>query len=61
MVAVKNRMTSTETGRLRQTVHREEPRTDLDMASYGVIALLDENGARWRPKKSFHALADLYA
>lgn len=42
-------------------VHREDPRTDLDMASYGVIALLDENGAQWRPKKSFHALAGLYA
>ena len=42
-------------------VHRDEPRADLDMASYGVVALLDDDGTQWRPKKSFRALADLYA
>jgi len=42
-------------------VHRDEPRADLDMASYGVIALLDDDGTRWLPKRSFRALADLYA
>lgn len=42
-------------------VHRDDPRADLDMASYGVVALLDEDGTRWRPKKVFHALAALYS
>ena len=42
-------------------VHSDDPRTDLDMASYGLVALLDGNGTQWRPKKSYHALAALYA
>jgi hypothetical protein len=40
--------------------HRDDPRLDLDMASYGVVAILDENGATWRPKESLHALAAAY-
>jgi hypothetical protein len=39
---------------------RDEPRRDLDLASYGVVAILDDNGTRWRPKESFHALAAAY-
>jgi hypothetical protein len=39
---------------------RDDPRVDLDMASYGVVALLDDNGTQWRPKESFHALAAAY-
>jgi hypothetical protein len=38
----------------------DDPRRDLDLASYGVVAILDENGTRWRPKESFHALAAAY-
>jgi hypothetical protein len=41
--------------------HRDEPRADLDMASYGTVAIVDENGAKWRPKEVFHALAAAYA
>ena len=42
-------------------VHRDDdPRTDLDMASYGLIALLDPEGVTWRPKKAFGALATAY-
>jgi hypothetical protein len=40
--------------------HREEPHADLDMASYGTVAILDENGTKWRPKEVFHALAAAY-
>ena len=39
---------------------RDDPRLDLDMASYGVVALLDDNGTQWQPKESFHALAAAY-
>jgi hypothetical protein len=35
----------------------DDPRRDLDLASYGVVAILDDNGTGWRPKESFHALA----
>lgn len=39
----------------------DDPRRDLDPASYGVVANLDDNGTqRWRPKESFHALATAY-
>ena len=34
-----------------------DPRRDLDLASYGVVAILDEDGTAWRPKEAFHALA----
>jgi hypothetical protein len=46
---------------------RDDPRRDLDAASYGLVAVLD--GGRhgtaypemtWEPKASFHALAALY-
>jgi hypothetical protein len=40
--------------------HRDDPRGDLDLASYGVVAILDDNGTGWRPKESFHALAAAY-
>jgi hypothetical protein len=40
--------------------HRDEPRADMDLASYGAVAMLDENGATWRPKEVFHALAAAY-
>jgi hypothetical protein len=32
----------------------------LDLASYGAAAILDDNGADWRPKESLHALAAAY-
>lgn len=38
----------------------DDRRRDLDLASYGVVAILDENGATWRRKESFHALAAAY-
>ncbi|MFF1615392.1 hypothetical protein ACFVYA_47310 [Amycolatopsis sp. NPDC058278] len=48
-------------------VHRADPRTDLDMASWGVVKVL-ENGTGetypdvpWEPKAAFGALADCYA
>jgi hypothetical protein len=46
---------------------RDDPRRDLDAASYGLVAVLDgeRHGAAypdmaWEPKASFHALAALY-
>jgi len=39
---------------------RDDPRRDLDLASYGVVAILDDNGTDWRPKEAFHALAAAY-
>jgi hypothetical protein len=38
----------------------DDPRRDLDLASYGVVSILDGGGTRWRPKRSFHALAAAY-
>jgi hypothetical protein len=38
----------------------QDPRRDLDLASYGVVAILDDNGSRWRRKESFRALAAAY-
>ena len=38
----------------------DDPRRDMDLASYGVVAILDDNGTNWRPKESFHALAAAY-
>ena len=52
--------------------HREDPRTDLDMLSAGVVKVLDrESRARdpharrypempWEPKAAFDVLADWY-
>ncbi|HEY8833894.1 MAG TPA: hypothetical protein VIM21_15455 [Gemmatimonadaceae bacterium] len=47
--------------------HRSDPREDFDMASFGVVKIL-EGGARgrrypdmpWEPKTAFTALADCY-
>jgi hypothetical protein len=47
--------------------HRSDPRRDLDMASYGVVKILDGGygtgyaGLGWEPKEVFHALARAYA
>ncbi|MGF1430429.1 hypothetical protein [Kitasatospora sp. LaBMicrA B282] len=46
--------------------HRAEPRRDLDLASYGVVAMLPPGdpaarpGLGWRPKEAFAALAGAY-
>jgi hypothetical protein len=46
--------------------HRDDPRTDLDMASWGVVKVLeDRNGdtypdVPWEPKAAFTTLADYY-
>jgi len=46
--------------------HREDPREDLDMASYGVVKVLENShGAAypemtWKPKVAFTALAENY-
>ncbi|MCR6485157.1 hypothetical protein M8542_20210 [Amycolatopsis sp. OK19-0408] len=47
-------------------VHRADPRTDLDMASWGVVKVLEEGvgeryeGVPWEPKAAFNALANWY-
>lgn len=47
--------------------HRSDPRYDLDMASYGVVKVLEGgygsgySGLGWEPKEVFHALAKTYA
>ncbi len=46
--------------------HRNDPRTDLDMASYGVVKVLEGRLGRsypamaWEPKAAFTALANYY-
>ncbi|MFG1941894.1 hypothetical protein [Nonomuraea sp. NPDC048826] len=46
--------------------HRPDPREDLDMASWGVVKVLDHGsgdaypGLPWEPKAAFTALADYY-
>ncbi|HET6706611.1 hypothetical protein [Amycolatopsis sp.] len=48
-------------------VHRADPRTDLDMASWGVVKVLAEGAGEtypdvpWEPKAAFGALAECYA
>ncbi|UOZ02907.1 hypothetical protein [Amycolatopsis sp. WQ 127309] len=48
-------------------VHRASPREDLDMASWGVVKVLEEGsgetypGLPWEPKAAFGALAACYA
>jgi hypothetical protein len=48
-------------------VYRPEPREDLDMASWGVVKVLEEGsgetypGLPWEPKAAFGALAACYA
>jgi hypothetical protein len=45
--------------------HRDGPRADLDLASYGVVKMLADpaaaDGLGWEPKLAFRALADAYA
>lgn len=48
--------------------HRDDPRRDLDMGSYGLVAVYDDGRCgtsypdlSWEPKRSFHALAALYS
>jgi len=47
--------------------HRDEPSLDLDMASYGVVKMLEGRQGEtypdvpWEPKESFRALARIYA
>ncbi|HEY3467010.1 MAG TPA: hypothetical protein VGL47_17905 [Amycolatopsis sp.] len=47
-------------------VHRADPREDLDMASWGVVKVLENGsgdtypGLPWEPKAAFGALADCY-
>jgi hypothetical protein len=43
-----------------QTLRNDDPRRDLDLASYGLVAILDDNGTDWQPKEAFHALAAAY-
>lgn len=38
----------------------DDPRRDMDLASYGVVAIGDDKGTDCRPKESFHALAAAY-
>jgi hypothetical protein len=46
--------------------HRPDPRTDLDMASYGVVKVLEDRlghsypDMTWEPKAAFTTLADYY-
>ena len=46
--------------------HRRDPRTDLDMASYGVVKVFEDRlghsyaDMAWEPKAAFTALADYY-
>jgi hypothetical protein len=41
--------------------HRDDPRADLDLASYGLVAISDDQGTTWQPKKAYHALAAAYS
>ncbi|MEV2211662.1 hypothetical protein AB0H86_09420 [Streptomyces sp. NPDC050997] len=38
--------------------HHEDPRFDLDMASYGVCKVMSDGSLA--PKRSFHAMAEAY-
>jgi hypothetical protein len=43
--------------------HSDNPHHDLDMAGYGIIKVLPDQGAgsyRWEPKAAFHTVARLY-
>jgi hypothetical protein len=44
--------------------HRPDPRLDLDVTSYGIVAVADDAAPGrlpWTPKEAFHALARHYA
>jgi len=38
-----------------------DPRLDLDLASYGIVKVLDAATGAWAPKQAFTALADAWA
>jgi hypothetical protein len=46
--------------------HRSAPADDLDLGAYGLVKMLEDGsgatypGLPWEPKKSFHALAEIY-
>jgi hypothetical protein len=48
-----------------RNLHTDDPRSDLDMASYGVVAITHRETAdapeQWRPKPAFDRLAAAYA
>ncbi|MGV9341401.1 hypothetical protein [Streptomyces sp. NPDC003688] len=52
--------------------HRADPRTDLDLGSYGIVKMLDGTtpdgesvraypGMPWEPKEAFYTLAEFYS
>lgn len=44
--------------------HSPDPRSDADMAGYGIVTVLpgdDERPYRWKPKAAFHMIAARYA
>lgn len=41
--------------------HRPDPCHDLDLAGFGVVAVLPEGPARWVPKQAFREVAQRYA
>jgi hypothetical protein len=49
-----------------QLPHREDPRQDLDRASYGIVTVYEDRfgdsypDMTWEPKAAFHALAECY-
>lgn len=51
---------------LYQLPHREDPRNDLDIASYGIVKVYEDRfgdtypDMRWEPKAAFAALAGYY-
>lgn len=49
----------------RNSRHSEDPARDLDMASFGLVKIVEnrkgEGRSAWVPKKAFHELASIYA
>jgi hypothetical protein len=45
-----------------ELVHRVAPHEDLDMASYGIVKVIEDDGGgqRWGPKAAFSAVAAFY-
>jgi len=41
--------------------HPGDPRQDLDMAGFGVVAVRPDDPWTWDPKQAFHAVAERYA
>jgi hypothetical protein len=52
---------------IEENLHSDDPRYDLDMASFGVVKVVSleapaiANGTYWEPKQAFQALAERYA